>query len=200
MVKKTKKKVTKKKTTSKKIKPKKRTPVGIQRVIPKKKDPKMGKRGRASRNKGKRGEREVAKLLTLRGYPARRGVQYKGGLNSPDVICEPLNFVHIEAKWVNKLNLYTAFEQAKSEAGMEKVPVVIQKADRKEVLVTMSYFDWINLIQCALGDKDSLNTLKRLIDEQRGINGNGTENREQCSSSGLTNHEAEEGESDSSLL
>ena len=131
------------------------------------KDPAAVKRGRASRNKGKRGERELAKLLTSRGYPARRGVQFKGGINSPDVICEDLNFLHLEAKWVEKLNLYNAYKQAKADAGLEKVPVVVHKQSRKEILVTMSFFDWVNLIQCVMGDKDSLNTLKRLVDEQR---------------------------------
>ena len=39
--------------------------------------------GKTSREKGKRGEREVAGLLRSYGYDARRGVQYHGGEDSP---------------------------------------------------------------------------------------------------------------------
>ena len=39
--------------------------------------------GKASRDKGKRGEHEVAELLRDHGIPARRGVQYAGGTHRP---------------------------------------------------------------------------------------------------------------------
>lgn len=124
-------------------------------------------RGRKSRNKGKRGERQLANMLKERGFQARRGVQFKGGLNSPDVICDALECIHFEAKWVESLNIRTAFAQAKKDAGMEKVPVVVHKKSHQEVMVSMSFFDWINMIQIMMGSVDHLNTLKRLIDEQR---------------------------------
>lgn len=42
--------------------------------------------GKMSRNKGKRGEREAAKILSkMLGMEIRRGVQYKGSGDSPDV-------------------------------------------------------------------------------------------------------------------
>ena len=43
-----------------------------------------------SRTKGKRGELELAKALRLYGYDARRGQQYHGGADSPDVIGLPV--------------------------------------------------------------------------------------------------------------
>lgn len=50
------------------------------------------------RNKGKRGEREAAKELSKYfGFEARRGVQYKGGPNSPDVVLENAA-IHVEVK------------------------------------------------------------------------------------------------------
>ena len=52
--------------------------------------------GRASRQKGKRGEREVVALLQSLGYPARRTQQVDGGLSS-DVIIEG-HAVYIEVK------------------------------------------------------------------------------------------------------
>jgi Holliday junction resolvase len=46
--------------------------------------------GKMSRTKGKVGEREVAELLRANGFhAARRGVQYQGGADSPDVIGLP---------------------------------------------------------------------------------------------------------------
>jgi hypothetical protein len=45
--------------------------------------------GRMSRQKGKRGEREAAaELGQLLGVDARRGVQYQGGPESPDVVLD----------------------------------------------------------------------------------------------------------------
>ena len=53
-------------------------------------DPGRSKRGRKSRNKGKVGEREVANLLKSYGYEARRGQQFHGGGDSPDVVASDL--------------------------------------------------------------------------------------------------------------
>lgn len=52
-----------------------------------------------SRQKGKRIEREAAKFLESLGFAgARRGVQYAGGHDSPDVVCDALPNVHLEIK------------------------------------------------------------------------------------------------------
>ncbi len=50
-----------------------------------------------SRRKGTRGEREVAKLLTDLGFPARRSQQYNG-LGKGDVVIEGSD-LHIEVKY-----------------------------------------------------------------------------------------------------
>ena len=63
-----------------------------------------------SRDKGARFERQVAEYLREKGYTARRGQQFSGSPDSPDVVS---NFpFHIEAKAVEKLNLDKAFQQA----------------------------------------------------------------------------------------
>ena len=49
------------------------------------------------REKGKRGEREVVQLLRAFEFEARRGHQYRGGSDSPDVIHNIAN-VHLEVK------------------------------------------------------------------------------------------------------
>ena len=68
-----------------------------------------------SRNKGKVGEREFAELLRQHGFEARRGQQFSGGADSPDVVCEALDWLHIEVKRVEQLNLAEACAQAKRD-------------------------------------------------------------------------------------
>ena len=64
------------------------------------------KRMTNSIKKGKRGEREWAKWLrdNCNCKNARRGQQYQGGADSPDVVCGIPN-THCEVKRVEALNL-----------------------------------------------------------------------------------------------
>ena len=50
--------------------------------------------GARSRNKGARGELELARLLRSEGFPATRGQQHRGGPGSPDVLCSSLPSIH----------------------------------------------------------------------------------------------------------
>ena len=90
--------------------------------------------------KGKTGERELANELRKNGYDCRRGQQYKGGADSPDVVGLP--GVHIECKRVEKLNLEAAYEQAVRDAG-EDIPAVFHRKNRKPWLVTLSLKDFM---------------------------------------------------------
>lgn len=86
--------------------------------------------GLRSRNKGKRGEREAAaEIRRLFRTEARRGRQYCGGDDSPDV-ATAIADVHFEVKRAATLRLYEAVEQAAGDAG-GKVPVVLHKQNRK---------------------------------------------------------------------
>lgn len=98
--------------------------------------------GKASRDKGKRGEREVASLLRSYGYDARRGVQYHGGEDSPDVVGLP--HVHIEVKRTERLDLYGALAQSKADAGGD-MPIVIHRKNNCEWVVIQPFEDWIAL-------------------------------------------------------
>lgn len=90
--------------------------------------------GGMSRQKGKRGEREAAaELGDLLGVTARRGVQYQGGPDSPDVVLEGVP-VHVECKRVESLALYPAVEQAAADAG-GKVPVVWHRRNNRPSVV-----------------------------------------------------------------
>jgi Holliday junction resolvase len=98
--------------------------------------------GKASRDKGKRGEREVAAILRDAGYDCRRGVQYHGGADSPDVVGLP--GVHIEVKRVEAFKLYDALSQAKGDCG-DKKPVVIHRRNNCEWVVVQPLKDWLEL-------------------------------------------------------
>ena len=83
-----------------------------------------------SRAKGKAGELELAVTLRSYGYEeARRGQQYQGGTESPDVIGVP--GVHLECKRVEAGNLYDWYDQAVHDAGSRMVPVVAHRRNGK---------------------------------------------------------------------
>jgi Holliday junction resolvase len=90
-----------------------------------------------SRQKGKRGERAWRDKLREQGFTARRGQQYAGGIESPDVICEELSNLHMEVKFVENLNLDKACEQATKDSG-GKSWIVAHKKNNKDWKVTMS--------------------------------------------------------------
>lgn len=83
-----------------------------------------------SRQKGARAEREAAKeLARLFGCAARRGCQFQGGTDSPDVVTD-LPGVHLEVKRVEKLAIYKAIEQAVADGG-ENIPLVLHRQNGK---------------------------------------------------------------------
>lgn len=96
--------------------------------------------GRMERNKGKRGERELAKeLARLFGVEARRGRQYQGSPESPDVVAD-IPGTHWECKRAEKLSVYAAVEQAAADAG-DAVPVVAHRRSNKPWLAIMRLDD-----------------------------------------------------------
>ena len=94
--------------------------------------------GRMSKQKGKRGERECAaelgELLGLAEGAARRGVQFAGGPESPDVVLDGVN-IHVEAKRVERLQLWPAVEQAAKDSPPAAIPLVWHKANRRPSVV-----------------------------------------------------------------
>lgn len=103
-----------------------------------------------SRQKGKRGELELAHILKEYGYEARRGVQYSGANGDADVVGLP--GVHIECKRVEKLNLDAAMEQAKRDSRGLRMPVVMHRKDRQSWKVTLQLDDFMKLYKY-LADK-----------------------------------------------
>jgi hypothetical protein len=89
-----------------------------------------------SRTKGKVGEREFAALLREHGFDARRGQQFSGGAESPDVVSEALAWLHVEVKRVQNLNLTDACVQAEGDSG-GKPWIVAHRRNHAPWLITM---------------------------------------------------------------
>ena len=87
-------------------------------------------------DKGKRGEREFAAFLRAHGFDARRGQQFSGGANSPDVVSEVLWWLHVEVKRVEHLNLAEACAQAAQDGG-GKPWIVAHRRNRGLWFITM---------------------------------------------------------------
>ncbi len=104
--------------------------------VPQVTKPRSGKR---SREKGKRGERQWRDVLRAEGFHARRGQQFAGGADSPDVVCEELRGFHFEVKAVERLNIESAMDQSRRDAG-RKLPLVAHRRSHRRWLVTMVGF------------------------------------------------------------
>lgn len=100
--------------------------------------------GKFEREKGARGERELANILGEYGYECRRGQQYCGINGDADVVGLP--GVHIECKRTEKLNINAAMDQAISNAeGADNSPTVFHRKNGRGWLVTMRLEDWIQI-------------------------------------------------------
>lgn len=96
-----------------------------------------------SREKGKRGELELARALRALGYDCRRGQQFSGKNGDADVVGLP--GIHIECKRVERLNLEDAMAQAGHDAREGEKPAVFHRKNRSRWLVTMELQDFMEL-------------------------------------------------------
>lgn len=94
--------------------------------------------------KGKAGEREAAHALedTL-GINARRGQQFSGSPDSPDIKTD-IPGIHFEIKRVENLNVTKAYEQATRDAGSD-LPVLMHRRNRTPWLITVKLEDWLRV-------------------------------------------------------
>jgi hypothetical protein len=102
-----------------------------------------------SRNKGKVGEREFASLLREHGFDARRGQQFSGSPDSPDVVSDALAWLHVEVKRVQNLNLTDACVQAEGDAG-GKPWIVAHRRNHAPWLITMRSETFFNFLRGVL--------------------------------------------------
>jgi hypothetical protein len=106
-----------------------------------------------SRAKGARGERQVRDLFREAGLEARRGQQFSGGGDSPDVVVPVLaDRYHLEVKFVQGIHskkLYDAILQAKRDAP-DKTFLVMSKENNGQWLCTLPATELIRLLVEAL--------------------------------------------------
>lgn len=88
-----------------------------------------------SRNKGKEGERELAKYLQTHGYDTRRGQQYAGINGDADVV--GLDGIHIECKRCEQVRDEAFLKQAERDARKGELPTVWYRRNREKWKVLM---------------------------------------------------------------
>ena len=82
-----------------------------------------------SKQKGKRGELEIAHIMQRYGYPAERGVQYSGLKGNADVV--GVDGLHIEVKRAQRVNDEHYMQQAERDARAGAVPVVMYRRNNE---------------------------------------------------------------------
>ena len=100
--------------------------------------------GKLSKEKGKVGEREVAALLKQHGFSARRGQQFAGGGDSPDVVHDMEGF-HIEVKRTEQFNIYAALEQAQRDKKASEQALVFHRKNRGPWVVVMDAEEFLQM-------------------------------------------------------
>ena len=103
--------------------------------------------GKTSRDKGKRGEQELAAELRRLGFDSvRRTQQYCGTESSADIL--GLKNIHIECKRCESLSIYKAMQQATRDAGeTHDMPVVMHRRSRQPWLAVMRLEDWVKMYE-----------------------------------------------------
>lgn len=102
-----------------------------------------------SNEKGKRGEREWAEYLRSKGYEARRGQQYAGHADAPDVLCPDLP-VYWEVKRVQALNAMKALAKAESEAHVAEFPIVVWRKNGTDWVAILKADDLMVMLDALL--------------------------------------------------
>ncbi len=90
-----------------------------------------------SRSKGKRGELEAAEEVRKWGYTARRGKQFSGGDDSPDVV-HSIPGIHLEVKRTEKFRFWEAVDQANNDCG-NNTPVVMYRKNNRPWMAIESF-------------------------------------------------------------
>ena len=99
-----------------------------------------------SKRKGSDGERSFRDLLRSAGFTARRGQQFSGSPDSPDVICPELP-MHFEVKFGATHSVNAAFRQADREAASTNIPVVASKRNYGEWMVYLRAQDFLDIVR-----------------------------------------------------
>lgn len=100
-----------------------------------------------SRAKGARGEREWRDCLRAEGWMARRGQQFSGHPDAPDVVCEELGRFRFEVKRAERFSPYDAMAQANAEKGDGQIAVVAHRKNNSPWLIVLRAEDFFALVR-----------------------------------------------------
>lgn len=100
----------------------------------------------SSRDKGKRGEREIVNYYKERGFETRRTapLQAAGLCDAADV--SGVAGFHIEVKRQEALNIWKALEQAERDAADGVIPTVHFRRNRSQWYVALPLEDFVRMI------------------------------------------------------
>lgn len=98
-----------------------------------------------SRQKGARGERELAALLTSLGIPARRGQQFSG-LEGKDVVCDFDVPLHVECKRTETLSVYKAVAQCERDAAENEIAFVAHRRSNQKWLAIVDLQIFVKML------------------------------------------------------
>jgi len=102
---------------------------------------------RAQRQKGKRGELLWRDMLRSHGFEAQRAGFKQAHLGSGGADVEDNSGLWWEVKFVEKLNVRQAYEQAAVACPLATMPAVAHKTSSKPWLVTMAGEDFLTLLR-----------------------------------------------------
>ena len=126
-----------------------------------------------SNTKGKVAEREVAELLKKYRFEARRGVQYSGGSDSPDVVSNL--GLHIEVKRVEAFNLYSAVDQAIKDSNSIDY-VIFHRKNKRDWQAILDARTFLSIVEnrkdlCEANDKlrEEINRLKNIEEKYNAL-------------------------------
>lgn len=107
--------------------------------------------GKAQRDKGKRGEREVAEICRDFGFPATRTAQHCGKTaGKADV--EGVPGLHLEVKRTETLRPWDYMDQALRDAlaaGRGEMPTVVWRKNEHDWLALLRFTDLLALVKAA---------------------------------------------------
>lgn len=103
--------------------------------------------GKTSRNKGKEGEREFARLCRQFGYDAHRTAQYRGNTGAAGDV-EGLPGIHVEVKRTENLKAWAYMDQSSHDAAAAQkgeIPIVAWRKNNYPWLVLIGIEDFMQL-------------------------------------------------------
>ncbi len=109
--------------------------------------------GKAQREKGRRGEVEVVKILQAHGITAKRGMVF---LKEPDVITDLP--IHVECKRAERTEIGKWMAQSVEQC-RGKIPTVVHRRSREDWLITMKFEDFLNIINCGNAERNETNEM-----------------------------------------